>query len=160
MTYDQVWWPILGICALHLTHPKCTHTAMNTHPEQWAAFYAVAPGEQLGVWCLAQRHLSHGIEVERALHIHSPHLQFLPARDLNLQPFNHKFDSLTIRPRLPPKGIVDLYGADLYSRLQTYKCITATYLPNGPLPLYLQSQLGVSMVHFRDTVGGGNALTV
>ncbi len=40
VTYGQVWWPILGICALHLTHPKCTHTAVNTHtvnthPEQW-----------------------------------------------------------------------------------------------------------------------------
>ncbi len=25
------WWPRLGICALRLTHPKCTHTAVNTH---------------------------------------------------------------------------------------------------------------------------------
>ncbi len=48
---------------------KCTHTAVssehthtvNTHPEQWAAI-APAPGEQLGVRCLAQGHLSHGIE--------------------------------------------------------------------------------------------------
>ncbi len=31
VTYSQVWWPILGIRALHLTHPKCTHTAVNTH---------------------------------------------------------------------------------------------------------------------------------
>ncbi len=33
----QVWWPILRICALHLTHPKCTHTAVNTHThtQQW-----------------------------------------------------------------------------------------------------------------------------
>ncbi len=31
VTYGQVWWPILGICALRLTHPKCTHTAVNTH---------------------------------------------------------------------------------------------------------------------------------
>ena len=44
---------------------KCTHTAvrsehtMNTHPEQWAAIYP-APGEQLGVQCLAQGHFSHG----------------------------------------------------------------------------------------------------
>ncbi len=53
---------ILGICALHLSHPKCTHTAVNTHPEQWAAIYAAAPGEQLGVRCLAQGHLSRGIE--------------------------------------------------------------------------------------------------
>ncbi len=34
---------------------------MNTHLEQWAANVA-APGEQLGVRCLAQGHLSHGIE--------------------------------------------------------------------------------------------------
>ncbi len=61
---------------MHLTHPKCTHTAVithththththtvNTHPEQWAAFYAAAPGEQLGVWFLAQgSYLSRGIE--------------------------------------------------------------------------------------------------
>ncbi len=33
---------------------------MHTHLEQWAADIA-APGEQLGVWCLAQEsHLSHG----------------------------------------------------------------------------------------------------
>ncbi len=31
MTYDQVWWPILRIFALHLTRPKCTQTAVNTH---------------------------------------------------------------------------------------------------------------------------------
>ncbi len=45
---------------------------MNTHPEQWAA-NAAAPGEQLGVRCLAQgSHLSRGIEGgERALYIHS-----------------------------------------------------------------------------------------
>ncbi len=35
---------------------------MNTHPEQWAAIYAAVPGEQLGVQCLAQGHLSRGIE--------------------------------------------------------------------------------------------------
>ncbi len=65
----QVWWPILRICALHLTHPKCTHTAVNTHPEQWAAIYAAAPGEQLGVQCLVQGHLSRGIEGgESAVH--------------------------------------------------------------------------------------------
>ncbi len=45
---------------------KCTHTlnthTQNTQPEQWAA-NAVAPGEQLGVRCLAQgSHLSRGIE--------------------------------------------------------------------------------------------------
>ncbi len=61
--YCQVWWPILEIGALHLTHPSA-HTqqwVVNTHPEQWAAI-APAPGEQLGVRCLAQGHLSRGIE--------------------------------------------------------------------------------------------------
>ncbi len=39
---------------------KCTHS--SEHLEQWAA-NAAAPGEQLGVRCLAQgSHLSHGIE--------------------------------------------------------------------------------------------------
>ncbi len=61
---------------------KCTHTAVsseqththtvNVHPEQWAAI-SPAPGEQLGVRCLAQGHLSHGIEGgESAVHSQSP----------------------------------------------------------------------------------------
>ncbi len=45
-----------------------THT-VNTHPEQWAAIYAAAPGEKLRVRCLAQGHLSRGIEGgESAVH--------------------------------------------------------------------------------------------
>ncbi len=99
VTYDQVWWPILRICALHLTHPKCTHTAVNTHPEQWAAIYAAAPGEQLGVRCKGTSVVV--LRVGRVLYIHSSHLQFLPARDSNSQPFDYESDSLTIRPRLP-----------------------------------------------------------
>ncbi len=31
VTCGQVWWPLLGICALHLTHPKCTHTHSREH---------------------------------------------------------------------------------------------------------------------------------
>ncbi len=63
VTYGQVWWPILGICALHLPI-QSAHTQQwaHTHPEQWAAIYAAAHGEQLGVRCLAQGHLSRGIE--------------------------------------------------------------------------------------------------
>jgi len=41
-------------------NPSKVHT-VNTHLEQWAAIYAAVPGEQLGVRCLAQGHLSHGI---------------------------------------------------------------------------------------------------
>ncbi len=99
-----------NLCSV-LTHPKCTHTvvsthththtAVNMHPEQWATIYAAAPGEQLGVRCLAQEHLVMVLKEERALYIHSPHLQSLPDRDSNSQPFNYESDSLTIRPRLP-----------------------------------------------------------
>ncbi len=107
--YCQVWWPILEIGPLHLTHPSAhtqqwvvnTHT-VNMHPDQWAAI-APAPGEQLGVRCLAQGHLSHGIEGgESAVHSQSP-LQSLP--DLRFEPatFGYKSDSLTIRPWLSPK---------------------------------------------------------
>ncbi len=46
---------------VHTHSSEHTHT-MNTHPEQWAAIYAAAPGEKLGVRCLAQGHLSRGIE--------------------------------------------------------------------------------------------------
>ncbi len=73
-------WPCMvthtQIFALHLTHPSAdTHTAVSserehthTHPEQWAAIYAAAPGEQLGVRCLAQGLTSVVVlRVERAL---------------------------------------------------------------------------------------------
>ncbi len=69
---------ILRINALHLSQPKCTHTAvnthaMNTHPEQWAAINAAVPREQLEVRCLAQGHLSRGIEGgESAVHLLPP----------------------------------------------------------------------------------------
>ncbi len=122
----QVWFSILGICALHLTHPKCTHTAVSserththththtqhthththtthtTHTPEWAV-NAVVPGEQLGVQCLAQRsHLSHGIEGgESAGHSLTP--PTTPAgpetqtRNLRVT----RSDALSIRPRLP-----------------------------------------------------------
>ncbi len=46
VTCGQVWWPILGICALHLTHSSAhTHThTINTHPEQWADILLWHPG--------------------------------------------------------------------------------------------------------------------
>ncbi len=52
---------------------------MNTYPEQWAAIYTAVPGEQLGVRCLAQGHLSRGIEGgESAAHSLPP--PTIPAR--------------------------------------------------------------------------------
>ncbi len=76
--------PILGMCALHLTHPKCTRTAVNTHtpvntqPEQWAAIFAAAPEELLGVQFLAQGHLICGIEGEESA-VHSLPPPTIPA---------------------------------------------------------------------------------
>ncbi len=58
---------------------KCTHTEVNTHPEQWATIYAAVPGEQMGVWCLAQGHLSHGIEGEESA-VYSLPPPTIPAR--------------------------------------------------------------------------------
>ncbi len=80
-----------------------THTHTHTHREHTpgavgAAIYTAAPGEQLGVRCLAQGHLSRGIEGgESAVHSF-PHLQFLPARESKSQPFDYESDPLTIRP--------------------------------------------------------------
>ncbi len=76
---------------VHTHSSEHTHT-VNTHPEQWAAIYAAAPGEQLGVRCLPQGHLSRGIEGgERALDIPPP---TIPAgRDSNSQPLGYESDS-------------------------------------------------------------------
>ncbi len=102
---------------------RLTSTA-NTDPEQWAAI-AAAAGEQLGVWCLAQRHLLVVLRMERALDIHSPHLQSLPALDSNLQPFDYESDSLSIRLRLPPIQVPFLpdIGFQLLKRLWSSLCI-------------------------------------
>ncbi len=72
-----------------------THISEHTHRQQWAAIYCCGFGALLkGTSVMALR-------VERALYIHSPHRQFLLARDSNSQPFDHEPDSLAIRPRLP-----------------------------------------------------------
>ncbi len=69
-------WPSMVTHTLNLCSAfnpsKCTHTVVNIHLEQWAA-NAAAPGEQLGVRCLAQGLTSVVVlRVERVLVIHSP----------------------------------------------------------------------------------------
>ncbi len=72
----------------------CLHN-VNTHPEQWAAIYAAAPGEQLGFGALLKGLTSVMVlSVERVLYIHFPQLQSLPARDSNSQPFDYESDSI------------------------------------------------------------------
>ncbi len=103
MTYDQVWWPILRICALYLTHPKCTHTHSEHTPGAVGSHFMLRrPGSSWGFCALLKGTSVVVLRMERALYIHSPHLQFLPARDSNSQPFDYESDSLTIRPRLLP----------------------------------------------------------
>ncbi len=99
---------ILGICALHLTHPKYTHTEVNTHT-LWAhtqssgePFMLRRPGSSWGFGAWLKGTLVVVLRVERALDIHSPQLQLLPARDSNSQPFDYESNSLTIRPWLSP----------------------------------------------------------
>ncbi len=119
VTWGQVWCPILGIWALHLTHPKCTHTAVNTHPEQWAAIFAAALGEQLGVRCLAQGQLSRGIEGgESAVHSPPPTPTYNPSRieTRTGKPLGYESDSLTIRPRLLKLKREKLWQCRKYSR--------------------------------------------
>ncbi len=85
--YCQVWWPILEIGPLRLTHPsEHTHT-VNTHPEQWAA---IAPGSNWGFGALLKGTSVMVLKVERVLFIHNPHLQFLPARESNQRPSGYK----------------------------------------------------------------------
>ncbi len=58
---------IVNLCSainpskVHTHSSEHTHT-VNKHQEHWASIYAAPPGEQLGVRCLAQGHLSRGIE--------------------------------------------------------------------------------------------------
>ncbi len=97
----QVWWPILGICPLHLTHP-------SAHSQQWT--HTWSSGQP---YCGARGAVGGSVPCSRV----SPqswywrwreHLLFTPPTDnpcrtweSNLQPLGYKSNSLTIRPRLP-----------------------------------------------------------
>ncbi len=97
----QVWWPILGICPLHLTHP-------SAHSQQWT--HTRSSGQPC---CGARGAVGGSVPCSRV----SPqswywrwreHLLFTPPTDnpcrtweSNLQPLGYKSNSLTIRPWLP-----------------------------------------------------------
>ncbi len=100
VTCGQVWWPILRICALHLSHPKCTHTEVNTHTP-WThtrssgqPFMLRHPGSSWGFGDLLKGTSVMVLRVKRALDIHSPHLQSPP--DLRLEPATFVFTSPTL----------------------------------------------------------------
>ncbi len=72
--YCQVWWPILEIGALHLTHP-------SAHTQQWVVNMQ---GSNRGFGALLKGTSVVVLRVERALVNHYPHQQSLP--DLRFEP--------------------------------------------------------------------------
>ncbi len=92
---------------LCIYHPKCTHTAVNTHTP-WTHTRAVgchlccSARGSVGVRCPCSRAPQSWYWGWRERCTFTPpHLQSLPDRDSNSQPFDYESDSLTIRPRLP-----------------------------------------------------------
>ncbi len=107
MTCGQVWWLILGICALHLSHLKCTHT--HTHSKHTHIPGAV--GILFCFCCGIRGAVGGSVPCSRAPQSWywgwRKHCTFTPPGnnpcrtwDSNLQP-GYESDSLTIRPRLP-----------------------------------------------------------
>ncbi len=99
VTYDEVWWPILGICALHLTHPKCTHTAVNTHRSSGQPFMLRRPGSSWGsVPCSRAPQSWYWRWRECSAFTPPTYNSCWPE---TRTPFDYESDSLTIRPGLP-----------------------------------------------------------
>ncbi len=107
VTCGQVWLPILGICALHLTHPKCTHTAVNTHTP-WT--HTRSSGQPFMLRRLGA--VGGSVPCSRAPQswywgwkstctFTPPTYNSCRTWDSNSQPLGYESDSLTIRPRLP-----------------------------------------------------------
>ncbi len=120
VTCDEVWWPILGICALHLTHPKCTHTAVNTHTH-----CEHTPGAVGGRLCCSTQGTVGSLVPCSRVSAQSwywrwrerctftpPTYKSCRAWDLNSQLLDYESDSLTIRPRLS-HPIMDSYFSQI-----------------------------------------------
>ncbi len=104
LTYGQVWWLILRICALQLTHTQSahTHTAVNTHTP-WThtrssgqPFMLRHPGSSWGFGALLKC-IKGGESTGHSL----PPPTIPAGPDSNSQPLDYESDSLTIRPCLP-----------------------------------------------------------
>ncbi len=107
------WWPMLGICALHLTHPKCTHTHAHAHAHAHThththtrssgqPFMVRRPGSSWGFSVLLKGTSVVLLKVERALYIHPPNSCRSETRTHNLSITSPTLDS-PIRPRFPLK---------------------------------------------------------
>ncbi len=81
------------------THPKCTHTVVNTHPEQLA--FSGARGRVGGsVPCSRASQSWYWRRRERCTFT-PPTYNSCRTWDSNSQPLDYESNSLTIRPRLP-----------------------------------------------------------
>ncbi len=123
---SDVWWPILGICALHLpiqnahtqqwththtfwthTHTHSnehTHTAVNTHTHSSGQpFMLRRPGSSWGIGALLKGLTSVVVlKVERECWTFTPPTyNSCRPRDSNLQPLDYESNPLTIRPQCP-----------------------------------------------------------
>ncbi len=102
MTHTQNSCSVFNPSKVHTHSSELTHThTANTHLEQWAAIYAAAPGEQLRVRCLAQGHLSRGIEGEESAGPSLPPPTIPAGTRLELATFQLWVRLSTIRPQLP-----------------------------------------------------------
>ncbi len=110
VTYGQVWWPILRICALQFnpfkvhthssehTHTHREHT--DTHPEQWAAM--LRPGSSCGFSALLK---GTSVMVLKKCCTFTPS-QSLSVPRLELSTLGLWVQLSTIRPSLPPHSLV------------------------------------------------------
>ncbi len=129
----QVWWPILGICPLHLTHP-------SAHSQQWT--HTRSSGQPC---CGARGAVGGSVPCSRV----SPqswywrwreHLLFTPPTDnscrtweSNLQPLGYKSNSLTIRPRLP---LFYCIFVQINAALVSIRCFFQKHKKIWPFPSY------------------------
>ncbi len=120
----QVWWPILGICPLHLTHPSA-HSQQWTHTWSSGQPYFGARGAVGGSVPCSR------VSPQSWYWRWREHLLFTPPTDnpcrtweSNRQPLGYKSNSLTIRPRLP------LYRADAPIYIFIYLFLVKHFLKN------------------------------
>ncbi len=128
----QVWWPILGICPLHLTHPSArsqqwTHTWSSGQP------YFGARGAVGGSVPCSR------VSPQSWYWRWREHLLFTPPTDnpcrtweSNRQPLGYKSNSLTIRPRLP-KDLQKGFAKQKSSSSLKYVHLCTQYLVGAPL---------------------------
>ncbi len=109
---------------------KCTLTAVNTHPEQWAAMLR-RPGSSWGIGPCSR------VSPQSWYWRWREHLLFTPPTDnpcrtweSNLQPLGYKSNSLTIRPRLPRiySTYICIYIQYIYMYIYTVHIYVYTYI--------------------------------